>query len=122
MRLTDLLIKNLKAPERGQKTYFDDTLRGFGVRVSQGGSKTFVVMVGRDRKLTTLGRYPDTALADARRRAKTVQGAYKPSDPSKAPSLTFSEAVGRFVFDTGLRAKKRTVEEYERLLKRHFAF
>lgn len=122
MRLTDLLIKNLKAPERGQKTYFDDTLRGFGVRISQGGSKTFVVMVGRDRKLTTLGRYPDTALADARRRAKTVQGAYRPSDPSKAPSVTFSDAVGRFVFDTGLRAKKRTVEEYERLLKRHFAF
>lgn len=121
MRLTDLLIKSLKAPESGQKTYFDDTLKGFGVRVSQGGSKSFVVMVGRNRKLTTLGRYPDTTLADARRRAKIVQGAHKPSEPTKAPSLTFSDAVDRFVFDTGLRAKKRTVDEYERLLKRHFA-
>ena len=44
MRLTDLQIQRLKAPAKGQKTYFDDLQKGFGVRVSVGGSKTFVLM------------------------------------------------------------------------------
>lgn len=36
--LTEITLRNLKPPERGQKT--DDNLTGFGVRVSQGGTKT----------------------------------------------------------------------------------
>ena len=74
MRLTDLLIKKIGSPERGQKTFYDDALPGFGVRVSQGGSKSFVVMYGKKRQLRTLGRYPDLSLADARKEAKRVQG------------------------------------------------
>ncbi|MEH6728947.1 MAG: Arm DNA-binding domain-containing protein, partial [Hyphomicrobiales bacterium] len=70
MRLTDLSIRQLKAPDKGQKTYFDVGLPGFGVRVSQGGSKSFVVMYGQKRRLKTVGRYPHLSLADARREAK----------------------------------------------------
>jgi hypothetical protein len=40
MRLTDLTIKALKPPEQGQKTYFDEQLDGFGLRISRGGTKT----------------------------------------------------------------------------------
>ena len=58
MRLTDLSIKVLQSPERGQKTYADDTLPGFGVRVSQGGTKTFVLVHGATRQRETIGRYP----------------------------------------------------------------
>ena len=46
MRLTDLSIRKLRAPDSGQKTYFDDALPGFGIRVSQGGTKSYVVMYG----------------------------------------------------------------------------
>ena len=122
MRLTDLLIKTLKVPETGQRTYFDDALGGFGVRVSQGGAKSFVVMHGKRRALKTLGRYPDITLAEARKKAKLVQGeAEEPLLPGR-PALTFSDARGRFIEDTKARAKARTVEEYERLLKRHFPY
>ena len=44
--LTDLAVKNLAAPERGQRTYLDRSIAGFGVRVSQGGTKTFTLMYG----------------------------------------------------------------------------
>lgn len=122
MRLTDLLIKNLKVPETGQKTYYDDALKGFGVRASQGGAKSFVVMYGRSRKLKTLGRYPDLTLADARKKAKLVQGkTEEPQEPGR-PTLTFADARDRFIEDTRARTKARTVEEYERLLKRHFPY
>ena len=56
MRLTNIVVKNLPPPEHGQKNYRDDILAGFGVRVSRGGAKTFTLMSGRDRQLTTIGR------------------------------------------------------------------
>jgi hypothetical protein len=46
MHLTDIAVRNLRAPERGQVTYADDSLTGFGVRVSPGGTKTFTVVDG----------------------------------------------------------------------------
>jgi integrase len=42
MLLTDISVRALKPTER-QRTYFDAALRGFGVRVSPGGTKTFVL-------------------------------------------------------------------------------
>ena len=58
MKLTDLSIKGLKAPPTGQRTYPDDSLAGFGVRVSQGGTRSFVLVHGKSRERTTIGRYP----------------------------------------------------------------
>ena len=122
MRLTDLQIKRLRAPDRGQTTYFDESLRGFGVRVSQGGSKSFVVMYGRSRRLKTIGRYPKLSLAEARREAKRVQATVTDIAPEELPSLTFDEARERFLADSEARNKPRTYEEYHRLLNRHFGF
>lgn len=125
MRLTDLQIKKLKPPEKGQKTYFDASLSGFGVRVSQGGSKSFVVMYGEKRRLKTLGRYPDLSLKEAREQAKHVQSEPKlkdTADHAKLRSVSFSDARERFLKDTEARTKQSTVDEYRRLLTKHFKF
>lgn len=125
MRLTDLQIRKLKPPERGQRTHYDEALRGFGVRVSQGGSKSFVVMFGRDRRLRTIGRYQEMSLADARIEAKRVQ-ADMALDQVTAPALvrqiTFSDARERFLRDCDGRTRPRTVFEYRRLITRHFHY
>jgi len=66
MRLTDISIRALPAPEKGVTVYFDDTLTGFGVRVSQAGTKSFVLTHGPRRVRETLGRVGVVSLHDAR--------------------------------------------------------
>jgi integrase len=125
VRLTDLSIRKLKAPDSGQKTYFDDVLPGFGLRVSQGGAKSFVVMYGKQRRLKTLGRYPDMGLSDARLAAKRVQGdlsLLRPQGPDTMPAVRFGLAKERFLEDCATRNKSSTREEYRRLLNRYFSF
>ncbi|WP_227287914.1 site-specific integrase [Boseongicola sp. H5] len=124
MKLTDLHVKRLKAPATGQKIHFDETLRGFGVRVSQGGTKSFVVMYGPSRKLRTLGRYPSLSLADARKEAKRVQAEVLDhgDHAGQLERVDFAEARRRFLADSKVRNKKRTYTDYRRLLNRHFAF
>jgi len=124
MRLTDIQIKNLRAPVSGQKTYFDASLPGFGVRVSQGGTRSFVVMYGEKRQLKTLGRYPAMSLAEAR---KAAMRARVEADPESAttpyqPSIRFPQARDKFLKDSERRNKPRTAEGYRRLLHRHFSF
>ena len=96
MRLTDLTVKTLAPPAKGQVTYIDDTLTGFGVRVSQGGVKSFVLVQGRSRRRITIGRYPAISLQDARARAKELL-AERILGKSDLPPLRFEEAVELFL-------------------------
>jgi integrase len=119
--LTELTVKNLKPPSKGQETTWDTQLTGFGVRCSQGGAKTFLVMFGKTRKRVTIGRYPVVTLAAARQRAKKILlGASL--DPDKTPSPPFDEAVRRYLRLREPELKPRTHIEYKRLLENHFAF
>lgn len=125
MSLTDLQIRKLKPPAKGQRTYFDDALSGFGVRVSQGGTKTFVVLHGKARKRRTIGRYPEMSLSEARNLAKRAQADMALDgvhDAQHAPTVSFADARDKFLSDCDVRNKPRTVEEYRRLLNRHFSF
>lgn len=109
VRLTDVSIRALKAPAEGQVTYWD---RGLGVRVSQGGSKTFVVLAGPGRR-RALGRYPDLSYAEAKQKAKLYVA--NPTD------VSFEDALDLFV-KVHCQAKNRPSTAYhtERLLRVHF--
>ena len=112
-RLTDVTIRNLKPPTSGQKTYWDNSL---GVRVSQGGTKSFVVMLGSGKR-HTIGHYPDISLSLARSEAKRVLaektlGKFRPSPTS------CQNAINEYLSSCEQRLKPRTLEDYQRLLKR----
>ena len=123
-RLTDILIKSLRVPETGQKTHFDAALPSFGIRVSQGGTKSFVVMYGPSRRLKTLGRYPAMGLQDARKAARRamVEAEAQSSDAPRFEPITFELARKKFLADSQRRNKERTHQGYHRLLHRHFHF
>jgi integrase len=78
VHLTDRTIAALPIPSTAarQRDYWDDVLRGFGVRVSYGGKRAFVVRyrVGRRLRRLTIGPYPAKSLADARKEARSIIG------------------------------------------------
>lgn len=111
MRLTALQIDRLPIPEKGQKTYWDGG--GLGVRVSQGGSKSFVLMHGEDRRLRNIGRYPSMSLKTARREAQQL----KLASDTFVPIISVTEALSAFLDDTATRARQSTVDAYNFRLK-----
>ena len=77
IRITARKIESIRPPKVGQVDYWDESLSGFGLRVSMGGKKTWVYMYRQDgRKWRyTIGPYPAYGLAKAREEAKKLAGA-----------------------------------------------
>ena len=85
VNLTARSVDALKPHKTDQVDYRDASLPGFGIRVSPGGRKSWIVVYrnnGRLRRLT-LGVFPHVSLADARVRAKAaLHGAAHGDDPA----------------------------------------
>src|SRR5580700_6409778 len=118
MLLTDISVRALKPADR-QRTYFDDTLGGFGVRVSPGGTKTFVLIHGRNRTRATIGRLGIITLAQARVVAKRILaqktlGQYEPA------TKKFGEAYELFKAEHVAKKKARTQYDYQRAIDLYF--
>ena len=124
--LTDITIRSFNAPDKGQITYWDDKLSGFGCRVSQGGQKTFVVMYGsrEARRRKVVGKYPVVNLKAARDKAKKVLASIALGifDEKPIKAISFTDARRQFLELSSQRNKPRTTKDYERLLTRHFKF
>ena len=65
--LTDVVVSRLKTPG----TYYDESTPAFAIRVGK-NRKTWVVIRGRERERTNIGKYPQLGLADARKEAAIV--------------------------------------------------
>lgn len=72
--LTSVIVDTLASPAKGQVDYWDGALPGFGIRVSQGGTKSWVVMLRREKRKVrvTLGTYPHLSLDAARAKAREL--------------------------------------------------
>ena len=117
-KLTDLSIRALAAPEKGHLVAWDDGIPGFGVRISQGGTKSFFVLYGRERARHQIGRFGVISLADARHEARRFL-AQRTLGHQEKPSILFSEGVTLFL-DTQDHLRPSTKRDYERLLKTRF--
>ena len=71
-RLTAASVERLRPPAKGRIEHWDSLLPGFGLRVSETGAKTWVLMyrIGRRQRRLTLGKYPALGLAKAREKAR----------------------------------------------------
>ena len=132
--LTDLKIRNLKANGSKRIEVWDAMLPGFGLRVSQSGTKSFILMYRFDGKLRreTLGRYPLLSLAEARGMAQEIlvtASHGKDPTPQKAQGKSDGEAAeGSFaqILDGFLELhcmrhnKPSTIRSTRRLLEKEF--
>lgn len=108
-------LRALPIPASGQRSYWDEKLPTFGIRVSQGGSKTFVL--NRNRSLITIGRYPVIGLSEARAEAKRLLAEFT-LGKVRPHAITYSQAVRLFLEDKQKNRRPRTTQEYKRLLDR----
>lgn len=121
---SDRGIPKLPAPAAGQIDYFDDSLPGFGLRVSHGGTRTWIVLYrynGKKRRMK-IGRYPQLGLAAARDEAMDIlEAARKGKDPAtekkeKAkPAETVSDLVDRYIKEYA-KIEKRSWFHDDRIL------
>src|ERR1700730_8581562 len=85
-RLTDITVRQLKPIKGLQVDVFDENVRGFGVRVSPNGTKSYFILyrVGRRSRRYTFGRVANMTLAEARAFAKrSLIEVGMGSDPAK---------------------------------------
>jgi len=115
--LSDAGLRSLQPPPKGQTDYWDTSFKAgaFGCRVSQGGTKTFLIK-RRNRRIT-IGQFPTISLADARSEAKRLL-AELTLGKSHPHALAYDKAVALFVEDKARAKKPRTVADYKRLLGR----
>lgn len=130
MKLTKLFVEKAESPkEKNQTFYRDGELKGFALRVTSAGVKSFVVetLIGNKVKRMTLGRYGKLTVEQARNEAKKLLGKIATGiDPiaerkeKKAKAITLQET-----FDAYLLARKElkplTVLDYNRLIKQAFS-
>lgn len=119
--LTDLAIRSLVPPIKGQRDYFDDALAGFGVRVSQGGTRSFFLFTGKkeNRKRKSIGRRGIITLAQARAEAKRIL-AERTLGTHQSTTTTFTAALKLFEEQRFPALRPRTRRDYKGTLARHF--
>lgn len=135
MKITKVVVDKLDIPtvstagQTAQKRYYDDAMKGFGVRVTSGGTKAFFVeklVKGKLRRMT-VGRYPELTAEQARREAQKLLGKIATGiDPvaekkeAKVRTMTL-----KTVFEDYLNARKAlkpsTIFDYRRIMKEAFA-
>ena len=126
MKFTDYGIKNLKSKNERFEAW-ETNGKGFGLRVSERGRKSFIYMYrfeGKSRRMT-LGVYPETSLADAHaKHAKARQLLEKGNDPGSIDQTQKEESrraptIERLVeeyLEKWAKVRKRSWKEDLRIL------
>jgi integrase len=115
LRLNDAVVRSLPVPGKGQRSYFDESLPCFGCRVSQGGTRSFIVMHGPERSIKTIGRYPVITLAEARAEAKRIL-AQRTLEKFRPQAIRWDEAVVAYLTECEQKNRLKTVRGYRYLL------
>jgi hypothetical protein len=127
-RLTDAAIKRLPAPATGNKITYDPALPGFGVRVTAGGHRAFVLTyynrAGRQRRYT-IGSFPDWSATGAREEARRLKREIdQGGDPlaelaAERGAATVDDLIARFLEEHVSRKRPSTQHDYRVIIERH---
>jgi hypothetical protein len=118
--LTEVALRSMHNSANGRVTHWDAVVKHFGVRVTPAGAKTFIVLLGSGRR-QSIGQYPTITLAQARDKAKRIL-AERTLGRHQASSISWKAATEKFIEACQSKNRPCTHLEYERTLKRYFAF
>lgn len=128
-KITKSYVDRLSTPETGQAFIRDTELKGFAVRITSSGAKSFILEKRIDGKVKrlTLGRYPELTVEQARKEAHKLLGhiatGRNPVAEKKQEALqgtTLKQAFDDFV-KTRKNLKERTLYDYRRVMSIIFA-
>jgi len=131
MKLTQTTITKAKLPAgKAEVFHWDEEMPGFGLRLREGGSRTFVVQykVGAKHRRITLGSAGKITADDARKNAKRIFGKLADGkDPANEravtkaqAALTLGAAVEDFIKRQEGHVRPRTLVETARYLRKHW--
>jgi integrase len=134
--LTDSIVRDLKLPERGVRRVYDAPdprgkmgwTSGFGVRLSAGGAKTFVLRyrskATRVERLYSIGAFPDWSVTAARAEAREMKARIdKGGDPqaekqSARDAATVADLCDRFLAEHLARKRPNTRRDYTNIIQK----
>ena len=135
--LTDSAVRDLRLPQRGTTRVFDlphpggkkGWVSGFGVRVSAGGTKSFVLRY-RSRKtrtehLYTIGTFPAWSVEAARREALDLKHRIEKGDDPQTEreaernAATVAELCDKFIADHVSKKRASTQRDYRGIIDGH---
>jgi integrase len=133
MKLTKLRVEGLPVPAVGQSLHWDEELRGFGVRITPSGARSYIVqgrVAGKVRRVT-LGAHGRITCDEARKKAKAALVALDDGvDPqaekkrAKAIARTLREVSKDYCSNRqtkkGGALTEKTVRDIERHVKSNF--
>jgi integrase len=129
MKLTDKAVRALPAPTKGNVIAYDATVKGFGARVTAGGSRAFVLNYrrrsdGTERRYT-IGAFPDWSVVAAREEAKRLKrdidlGADPVGEHNAARAApTVNDLADRFEAEHLPRLRPSSARDYKSVLTCH---
>jgi len=132
MRLTKSTLGSLVLPpNKKDHTFYDSDLRGFGLRVRDGGKRTWVAIyrIGPKSRRVSIGDASAVAPEEARSRAREIlakadlgQDSQTAKEESRSKRvLDFHEAVDAYIDrHVEVRLRARSQEEVKRHLRVHW--
>lgn len=126
VKLTKLVVDRTPLPPSGQHILRDAELMGFGLRVTAGGAKSFIVekrVNGRVRRYT-VGRYPGITAEQARKEAQKLLGRIIAGEDPHAQrkreevlAVTLGTTFRDFLKIRSANLKERTLYDYRRVME-----
>jgi len=124
-------LNNLTLPNQGNRdTYHDTNVSGLTLRVTSTGRKSFVVRKRINGKpvMTTLGRFPDMTLTQARVAAREVLNMFSsgvnPNNKKielRVKSITLQEVMNDYIANRKHALKPKTIKDYQILFNSYLS-
>jgi integrase len=127
-KLTDQKVRDLQPPEAGHRILYDTEVKGFGVRTTANGIKSFILnyRVARRERRYTIGQFPVWKVRAARKEAadkkRDIDRGIDPlteREEARA-ALTVSDLVDRYLAEhAAVKKKPRSSDEDRRNTRLH---